>query len=215
MCQRTSRYLANAAASASLNRSRAFGMLLSPQLEDQRGEGGSLLRPAGGAPARRTRPQMAARPPVIPAVPGLLGTGRLSYVEIHSVWFGGGLLSVPSVRHHACRRMLPALGGTKPPPRGSTLGGREESVKATPRPPGHRRFRVRGLAGPRRGRLSQSSSSASGLRRALRAAGLSVAAFPEHPCVRGVASDRTVAYGVHSCRSTCAPGLKGGAPALF
>lgn len=63
MCQRTSRYLANAAASASLNRSRAFGMLLSPQLEDQRGEGGSLLRPAGGAPAGRTRPRMAARPP--------------------------------------------------------------------------------------------------------------------------------------------------------
>lgn len=215
MCQRTSRYLANAAASASLNRSRAFGMLLSPQLEDQRGEGGPLLCPAGGAPAGRTRPQMAARPPVIPAVPGLLGTGRLSYVEIRSVWFGGGLLSVPSVRHHACRRMLPALGGTKPPPRGSTLGGREEGVKATPRPPGHRRFRVRGLAGPRRGRLSQSSSSASGLRRALRAAGLSAAAFPEHPCVRGVASDGTVAYGVHTCRSTCAPGLKGGAPALF
>lgn len=65
---------------------------------------------------------MAARPPVIPAVPGLLGTGRLSYVEIRSVWFGGGLLSVPSVRHHACRRMLPALGGTKPPPAGLNPG---------------------------------------------------------------------------------------------
>lgn len=65
---------------------------------------------------------MAARPPVIPAVPGLLGTGRLSYVEICSVWFGGGLLSVPSVRHHACRRMLPALGGTNPPPAGLNPG---------------------------------------------------------------------------------------------
>lgn len=216
MCQRTSRYLANAAASASLNRSRAFGMLLSPQLEDQRGEGGSLLRPAGGAPAGRTRPRMAARPPRHPRRSWPARDGEVvlcgNTFRLVRRWF---------VKCPICKAPCPPAGCSQPweeqthPLRGSTLGGREEGVKATPRPPGHRRFRVRGLAGPRRGRLSQSSSSASGLRRALRAAGLSAAAFPEHPCVRGVASDRTVAYGVHSCRSTCAPGLKGGAPALF
>lgn len=62
---------------------------------------------------------MAARPPVIPAVPGLLGTGRLSYVEIRSVWFGGGLLSVPSVRHHARRQDAPSPGRNKATPCGA------------------------------------------------------------------------------------------------
>lgn len=37
----------------------------------------------------------------------------------------------------------------------------------------------------------------------------------ECPCVRGVASDRTFAYGVHTCRSKSGPGLKGGVPTLF